>query len=141
MVDKGKGKDSGQKITSEMGNAAANLKSYRVSLGQKEKELQESDIKRKNIDRRIISEYQEGAMSSNLRRYDVSLSSKGKAIASDGKTEKRMEELQKPISIYVISISLLRRIPLFSLHKRNCPKMALQRYWSFQNQEHHGMSV
>ncbi|CAB4305332.1 unnamed protein product [Prunus armeniaca] len=35
-------------------------------------------------------------MSSNLRRYDVSLSSKGKAIASDGKTEKRMEELQKP---------------------------------------------
>lgn len=108
MVDKGKGKDSGQKITSEMGNAAANLKSYRVSLRQKEevstwdgqakntKELQESDIKRKNIDRRIISEYHEGAMSSNLGRYDVSLSSKGKAIASDGKTEKKMEELQKP---------------------------------------------
>ncbi|CAB4274874.1 unnamed protein product [Prunus armeniaca] len=41
MVDKGKGKDSGQKITSEMGNAVANLKSYesysvkrkRIALG------------------------------------------------------------------------------------------------------------
>ncbi|XP_062003251.1 uncharacterized protein LOC133720795 [Rosa rugosa] len=104
MLDKGKGKSSAQRISS-VREAAPGSKSYGVSFGQKEdlsscdsqakktKELQESDIKRKNIDETIISET--GSHSSKSQSYDVLLSSKGKTIACDDKTEKSVEELPK----------------------------------------------
>ncbi|KAM1576361.1 hypothetical protein ACFX15_032161 [Malus domestica] len=108
MLDKGKAKDSDQKFTSETGNMAANLKSYGVSLNQKHemstrhgrakktKDLQESDIKRKDIHQGIITE--KGVPSSKLEGFDVSLSSEGKTIACHGKTEKRVEELHKSVT-------------------------------------------
>ncbi|KAL6146101.1 hypothetical protein ACLB2K_056784 [Fragaria x ananassa] len=104
MLDKGKGKNSAQRISSER-KAALFSKSYGVSSGQKEdlsscdsqakktKELQESDIKRKKIDETITSEM--GSHSSKSQSYDVLLSSKGKAIACNDKTEKIVEELPK----------------------------------------------
>ncbi|KAM0991382.1 hypothetical protein ACFX2C_009769 [Malus domestica] len=101
MLDKGKGKYSDKKFPSEMGNAAANLKKYGVSFGAKDKVgtadgramETESDIKKKNNDQRITTE--KGAPSPKFRSYDASLSSKGKTIACNDKTENRVEELHK----------------------------------------------
>ncbi|XP_050382215.1 uncharacterized protein LOC126799135 [Argentina anserina] len=104
MVDKGKGKCSAQRISSERVSAPV-LKSYGVSSTQKEnvsscdsqvkkaKEFQESDIKRENIDEMIISE--KGSHSSKSQSSDVLLSSKGKVIVCKDKTEKSVEELPK----------------------------------------------
>lgn len=103
ILDKVKGKNAAQRISSKRETATTSTKNYGVSFDQKEdvrscdsrakkaKELQESDIKRKNIDERIISEM--GSLSSKSQSCDVLLGSKEKAIACNEKTEKSVDEL------------------------------------------------
>ncbi|KAG2690714.1 hypothetical protein I3760_09G202700 [Carya illinoinensis] len=106
MLDKGKRKDLDHKITSEMGNSATTSGTNGVSLSRKYnasawdgeaknsiKKLQDSDIKRKDGDKKIPSEIR--SSHSDWRSYGFSLHSKEKLSAGRGENGKRIEELQQ----------------------------------------------
>ncbi|XP_041024706.1 uncharacterized protein LOC121265228 [Juglans microcarpa x Juglans regia] len=106
MLDKGKRKDLNHMITSEMGNSATSSGTNGISLSRKYdasawdgeakksiKELQDSDIKRKDGDKKIPSEIR--SSHSDWRSHGFSLHSKEKLGAGRGENRKRIEELEQ----------------------------------------------
>ncbi|KAM4090950.1 hypothetical protein ACJW30_09G102200 [Castanea mollissima] len=110
ILDKGKRRDSDQKITSKMGNLTLNSGTNEISLNQKHKasagideakksreELRELRIRRKDRDQKLISET--GAGHSNGGSYGVSLGSKEKLSTGNGERRKRIVEELKQTDI------------------------------------------